>query len=253
MINKLYKVDYEKVVKAKEVLEKNDIVSSILNYLIFYLRKHCVFPVSVIVMADEMVYGNRALYLNEENIGYSTEDIHNAVIEHSDDYFTLLNIERRGFFNMMKRSRCSIVVSIKPEIASLAVNYIMNEIDSNCNGIINMFDVEGVSKNLQDRMDAGDDYSKLLKYIVDILISKGLGYMYDNDKAVMICASALDLGMNRIVISKCIDDENKRSDNKCPLSIVSDTEESFVWIKADETLINSVVQYICDKKNKVGF
>ena len=130
---------------------------------------------------------------------------------------------------------------------------IKNEIDSHCNGIINMFDVEGVSKNLQDRMDAGDDYSKLLKYIVDILISKGLGYMYDNDKAVMICASVLDLGMNRIAISKYINDESKRSNNKCPLSIVSDTEESFVWIKADETLINSVVQYICDKKNKVGF
>jgi hypothetical protein len=248
MINKLYKVDYEKVVKAKEILEKNDIVSGILNYLIFYLKKHCAFPVSVVIMADEMVHGNRALYLIEENIGYSTEDIYNAVIEYSDDYFTLLNIEHRGLFNIMKHSRCSIVVSIKPEIASLAVNYIMNEVDSDCDGIVNMFDVENVSKKFQDRMDVGDDYSKLLKYVVDILVSKGLGYMYDNDKAVIICVSVLDLGMNRAAISKCIDDENKRSDNKCPLSIVRDTEEGFVWIKADERLINSVVQYICDKK-----
>lgn len=248
MINKLYKVDYEKVVKAKEILEKNDVISGILNYLIFYLKKHCAFPVSVVIMADEIVHGNKALYLIEENIGYSTEDIYNAVIEHSDDYFTLLNIEHRGLFNIMKRSRCSIVVSIKPEIASLAVNYIMNEVDRDCDGIVNMFDVEDVSKKLQDRMDAGDDYSKLLKYVVDILVSKGLGYMYDNDKVVMICVSVLDLGMNRIAISKCIDDENGKSDNKCPLSIVRDTEEGFVWIKANEKLIKSAVQYICDKK-----
>lgn len=164
------------------------------------------------------------------------------------DYFTLLTIEHKGFFNIMKRSRCSIVVSIKPEIASLAVNYIMNEVDEDYDGIVNMFDVEDISKKLQDRMDAGDDYSKLLKYVVDILVSKGLGYMYDNDKAVIICISVLDLGMNRAAISKCIDDENGKSDNKCPLSIVRDTEEGFVWIKADERLINSAVQYICDKK-----
>lgn len=248
MINKLYKVDYEKVVKAKEILEKNDVVSDILNYLIFYLKKHCAFPVSVVIMADEMMHGNKALYLDEENIGYSAEDIYYAVVEHSNDYFTLLTIERKGFFNIMKRSRCNIVVSIKPEIASLAVNYIMNEVDSDCDGIVNMFDVEDVSKKLQDRMDAGDNYSKLLKYVVDILVSKGLGYMYDNDKAVIICVSVLDLGMNRTAISKCIDDENGRNDNKCPLSIVRDTEEGFVWIRADEKLINSVVQYMCDKK-----
>lgn len=248
MIGKLYKIDYEKVAKAKEIFEKNDVVSSILNYLISYLRKHCASPASIVIMADEMVNGNRALYLTEENIGYSTDDIYHAVTKRSDNYFTLLTIERIGFFNMMRRSRFSIVVSIKPEIANLAVNYIMNEADDCCNGIVNMFDVEDVSKKLQDRMDAGDDYSKLLKYIVDILISKGLDYMYSNDKAIMICASVLDLKMNRIEISKCIDDENKISDNKCPLSIVSDTEENFVWIKADEKLINSIVQYMCDKK-----
>ena len=252
MINKLYKVNYEKVVKAKEVLEKNDVVSSILNYLISYLRKHCAFPVSIVIMADEMVQGNKALYLTEENIGYSAEDIYYAVVKHSNDYFTLLTIEHKGFFNMMKRSKCSVVVSIKPEIASLAVNYIMNEVDSDCDGIVNMFDVDDVSKKLQDRMNTGDDYSKLLKYVVGVLIDKGLGYMYDNDKAIMICMSTLDLGMDRIAISKCIDNENKRSDNKCPLSIVSDTRENFIWLKADEKLINSVVQYICDK-NKVWY
>lgn len=248
MINKLYKVDYEKVVKAKEILKKNDVVSSILNYLISYLREHCATPASVVTMTDEMVNGGRALYLTEENIEHSAEDIYYAVVKHSNDYFTLLTIEHIGVFNMMRRSRCSIVVSIKPKIANLAVNYIMNEVDDCCNGVVNMFDVEDVSKKLQDRMDVGDDYSKLLKYIVDILISKGLDYMYDNDKAIMICASALDLKMNRIEISKCIDDENKRSDNKCPLSIVSDIEDGFVWIKADEKLINSTIQYICDKK-----
>lgn len=248
MINKLYKVNYEKVAKAKEVLEKNDVVSSILSYLISYLRKHCASPLNVVIMADEMVNGGRALYLTEENIGYSVEDIHYAVVKHSNDYFTLLTIEHRGFFSMMKRSRCSIVVSIKPEIASLAVSYIMNEMDDDCDGIVNMFDIDSVSKKLQDRMDVGDDYSKLLKYVVDALVDKGLGYMYDNNKAIMICASVLDLGMDRIAILKCIDDENKRSDNRCPLSIVSDTEGGFVWLKADDKLINSIVQYTCDEK-----
>lgn len=254
MINKLYKIDYKKVVEAMSILENNDIISSIFNYIVTYTKRYVISPAGVIMMADKMIYGpHNALYLNDDDIGYNIDDIYNAIIEHND-YFTLLNIQHSGLlFNIMKRSKINIVISIKPKMVDIIVNYIMNEFDEDCDGIVNMFDVEGVSKNLQDRIDVNDDYSKLLKYVVDVLEQKGLVYMFNNNNNILVCVSVLDLGLNRIRISKCIDNENERTENMCPLSIVSDTGEMFVWVRANETLINSVVQYICDKKNKVGF